>query len=377
VADFIREGINGSLIDWTENARKLAKTSFEAIQRVVGFGAMDCLSSVQSLSLGADYRRAHGGVLDAITHTTLQHDQARVTVGLRIHKGMRIDHLDQAAGSLAQQTYKRFRTILLVDGPWEYAEKIAARYDLPLICTGLEPDITHCSGLHRKAVEQCNTEFYKPLDYDDQLLPGYLERAVNTLDRSSADVYGCLLTTLEGDQLSPRWWPNKPVEAMFTGNPNDNQLPHSSVLMRAAACRAAGNYNAVAVGLGADDYSLWHRLHKSGAKILRDDEVRNVVYRIHEKNSLKIRKARYGNQNPNSGSAGKLIAGAAAASMALWVGADVHGAPAASSQQHVVPSVEKKVSTDLKRQDEPEKQANKVAPAKGKKTPIDLIPPQS
>ena len=47
----------------------------------------------------------------------------------------------------------------------------------------MEPDITHCSWLHRQAVEQCDTEFYKPLDYDDQLLPGYLERAVATLDR--------------------------------------------------------------------------------------------------------------------------------------------------------------------------------------------------
>ena len=318
ISEFIREGVNGCLIDWNDNPKRLAKSAHKAIGQAVGLGAMDCLSSVQNLSINAGYRETYGGVLAGLTHTSLQHADARVTVGLRIHKGMRIDHLDQAAASVALQTYKGFKTVLLVDGPWEYGESLAARYDLPLICTGLEPDITHCSGLHRLAVEQCDTAFYKPLDYDDQLLPDYLERAVATLDRTGRDVYGCLLMTLEGDQFSPRWWPNKPVESMFTGNSNDNQLPHSSVMLRTTACRAAGNYNTVAVGLGADDYSLWYRLHQTGATFYRDDEVRNVVYRIHEKNSLKIRKARYG-EVPSSpiGTVRKIAAGAAAASIAL------------------------------------------------------------
>ena len=378
VADFIREGVNGSLIDWNDHPKKLAKTAYKAIGQAIGFSAMDCLASVQPLSLNAGYRQTYGDVLASLTHTSLQHAEPRVTVGLRIHKGMRIDHLDQAASSLAGQTYKRFKTVLLVDGPWEYGESLAARYDLPLICTGLEPDITHCSGLHRKAVEQCDTEFYKPLDYDDQLLPEYLERAVSTLDRTGRDVYGCLLTTLEGDQLTPRWWPNKPVEAMFTGNPNDNQLPHSSVLMRTAACRSAGNYNAVAVGLGADDYSLWHRLHKTGAKFVRDDEVRNVVYRIHEKNSLKIRKARYGNGVQAGGSKGKLVAGAAAASLALWLGPKMDSAQAAPLDpapvaQHAAGM--KQTPSDLDRK--PEKEKEKKVPVKKEKANKDWAPPTS
>lgn len=371
VAEFIREGVNGHLIDWNENPKKLAKASYHAILQAANFGAMDCLSSVQHLSLAGSYRQAYGDVLAKLTHTSLQHAEPRVTVGLRIHKGMRIDHLDQAAASLANQTYTRFKTILLVDGPWEYGEQLAARYDLPLLCTGLEPDITHCSSLHREAVEQCDTEFYKPLDYDDQLMPGYLERAVATLDRTGRDVYGCLLTTLEGDQLSPRWWPNKPVETMFTGNSDDNQLPHSSVLMRTAACRKAGNYNAVAVGLGADDYSLWYRLYTSGAKFVRDDEVRNVVYRIHEKNSLKIRKARYGNLPKPS--VGKLAAGAAAAaSIALFVGPKAEGAPVTpQGQQQATPHVESGKAAQKK------DDATKPVKDKNKKTKFDLVPPGS
>jgi hypothetical protein len=54
---------------------------------------------------------------------------------------------------------------------------------------------------------------------------------------------------------------------------------------------------------------------------VRDDAVRNVVYRIHEKNSLKVRRARYG-----PGAKGALIAGAAAASIAIAPLGLAHGA---------------------------------------------------
>jgi hypothetical protein len=154
-------------------------------------------------------------------------------------------------------------------------------------------------------------------------VPTYLERAVATLDRTRADVYGCLLMTLDeaSGQFSERPWPHKPLETMFTGNPGDNMLPHSSVLMRTSVLCKAGSYQEKAVGLGADDYNVWYRIHKSGGKFVRDDAVRNVVYRIHDKNSLKIRKARYGaaeaaKPGPTKG---RWIAGAAAASIALWV----------------------------------------------------------
>jgi hypothetical protein len=367
VADFVTEGINGALIDWDDDPRRLARVSYDAILRAVNCKQMACLRSVQDLSVRARYRRAHGEALARLTHTSLQGDEPRVTVGVRIHKGMPIDHLDHAVSSLALQTYRRFKTVLLVDGPWPYAEKLAERYDLPLIATGKEPDITHCSSLHRRAVEQCDTEFYKPLDYDDQLLPEYLERAVATLDASRADVYGCLLMTLQDGEVSPRWWPSKPLETMFTGNSDDNQLPHSSVLMRTRACLAAGNYNERAVGLGADDYHLWYRLYRAGAKFVRDDAVRNVVYRIHEKNSLKIRKARYG--KPGSGSLGKIAGAAAAASIALFA------APGANAAEAPAPGKPQVTRPEVKRKDEKQKGAHPGVPAK--LFPDDLLPPQS
>ncbi|MCH2063090.1 MAG: glycosyltransferase [Roseibacillus sp.] len=313
IADFIRNGQNGYLIDWNDNPKRLAKVAHRAILKAVKLDPVKCLASVDQLSLGSNYARAYRPVLARLTHTGLQHDDARVTVGVRIHEGADPSYLDDAINSIATQTYRRFKTVLLVDGSWSFGEKLAARYDLPLICTGLEADIEHCSWLHRQALEQCDTEFYKPLDYDDQILPNYLERAIQTFDQKGVDVYGCLLNTLEEGQITPRLhWPNKPLGTMFTGNSDDNMLPHSSVTMRTSIALKAGNYQERAVGLGADDYHLWHRMFKAGGEFFRDDEVRNVVYRVHDRNSLVIRRERFGHSNKRK----QLLAGAAAAGIA-------------------------------------------------------------
>tara|TARA_R110002096_G_scaffold16106_22_gene55120 strand:+ start:756 stop:2618 length:1863 start_codon:yes stop_codon:yes gene_type:complete len=317
IADYIKRGYNGYLIDWNDNPKALAKVAYGAILKAAKLDPMNCLASVADLSTAAGYSSAHSLVLGKLTHTSLRHESARVTVGVRIHQGVDEELLEDAINSICCQTYQNFKVILLVDGPWAMGERLAKRFGLPLICTGVTADIEHCSWLHRQAVAQCDTEFYKPLDYDDQLVPEYLERAVATMDQKNLDVYGCLLMTLENGEIMPRLhWPNKGLETMFTGNSDDNMLPHSSVLLRTKMVLQAGNYQERAVGLGADDYHLWDRLYKVGAEFYRDDEVRNVVYRIHEKNSLKIRRERYGHSNKRKMEMLKK-SGAAAAGIAL------------------------------------------------------------
>jgi hypothetical protein len=92
-----------------------------------------------------------------------------------------------------------------------------------------------------------------------------------------------------------------------------------------------------------------------------------VVYRIHEKNSLKIRKARYGPAEATKPgtSRARWIAGAAAASVALWA-TPGPGAPKAAKgaePAHVSPADAGK-SKDKKA----------AKPAKGTKA---LTPPHS
>jgi hypothetical protein len=332
IAQWIKPRVNGYLIDWSESPKTLAKDAYRAIQKAVKLDGAKCLASVANLSLGANYAQTYRPVLAHLTHTRLQNPGARVTVGVRVHQGTDLDCLDDAISSVAMQTYRRFKVMLLVDGPWSFGEKLAQRYDLPLICTGKTADIENCSWLHRQAVAHCDTEFYKPLDYDDIMLPNYLERAVHMMDDRKLDVYGCLLNTLQDGEITPRLhWPNKPLDTMFTGNSDDNMLPHSSVLLRTELALKAGNYQERAVGLGADDYNLWYRLFKAGATFHRDDEVRHVVYRIHEKNSLNIRRARFGHSNKRK--AGLITTGAAAASIALMTPGQTEGSPSSSDDE--------------------------------------------
>lgn len=338
IASRIRNGYNGYLIDWNANPKKLAKAAHGAILKAATLSGIDCLASAAPLSLAANFAEANRGILAEMTGTALRHPEARVTVGLRIHQGTDLTKLDDAVCSLASQTYKKFKVTLLVDGPWSFAEPLAARYGLPLICTGMAPDIEHCSWLHRQAVAQCDTEFYKPLDYDDQLMPTYLERAVHVIDKRKVDVYGCLLMTHENGVVSPRLhWPNKGLETMFTGNSDDNMLPHSSVLMRTEIARKAGNYQERAIGLGADDYHLWYRIHLAGGKFYRDDEVRNVVYRIHEQNSLKIRRARFGETEKKKKQS--LLQRAAAAAGITVLAGPLFGATACAEKPAEAPPV--------------------------------------
>ena len=192
-----------------------------------------------------------------------------MTVGLRIHKGMPIESLDQAASSLALQTYRKFKTVLLVDGPWEYGEKLAERYDLPLICTGEEPDITHCSWLHRQAVEQCDTEFYKPLDYDDQFMPGLPgargrhagphKRGRLRLPADDAAERASFAAAGGRTSRSRRC-------SRATSTTTSFRTRRSCSAPKSSA--TAGNYSERAVGLGADDYNLWYP-HPQGGRDVR------------------------------------------------------------------------------------------------------------
>jgi hypothetical protein len=103
--------------------------------------------------------------------------------------------------------------------------------------------------------------------------------------------------------------------------------------------------------------------------------VRNVVYRIHEKNSLKIRKARYGDHTSTPPStASKLAASAAAASIMLGI---VHRMDAHAS----APIVQKQMASQSPLKAESRAAARKQQPAtppvKSKQKKKDLTPPQS
>ena len=122
----------------------------------------------------------------------------RVTIGVRFHRGGNEDWLHQALDSVQKQTYPHYHTILLIDGEEVFAEDLAKRFGKPYLCTNVHPHISHMSQLHRMGLGSCQTEFYKPLDFDDQLFPEYLEYAVQKMDSLNLDLYSCRMKHLCG-----------------------------------------------------------------------------------------------------------------------------------------------------------------------------------
>ena len=105
IADFIKNGQNGYLIDWNDNPKRLAKVAHRAILKASKLDPVKCLASVDRLSLGSNYARAYRPILANLTHTGLQNENARVTVGVRIHEGVDASFLDDAINSIASVSY--------------------------------------------------------------------------------------------------------------------------------------------------------------------------------------------------------------------------------------------------------------------------------
>ena len=153
IADFIKGGYNGYLIDWNDNPKRLAKIAHRAILKAAKLDPVKCLASVDQLSLGSNYASAYRPVLANLTHTGLQHENARVTVGVRIHEGVDASFLDDAINSIAAQTYRNFRTVLLVDGSWSFGEKLAERCEICyIIGTYILAQGPCLSSLHRSTL---------------------------------------------------------------------------------------------------------------------------------------------------------------------------------------------------------------------------------
>ena len=82
--------------------------------------SVKCLASVDELSIGSNYARAYGPALARLTHTSLQHSDARVTFGVRIHDGVEASYLDDAINSLrivlaADEAYRTGQVVSLND----------------------------------------------------------------------------------------------------------------------------------------------------------------------------------------------------------------------------------------------------------------------
>ncbi|MCK5921067.1 MAG: glycosyltransferase [Methylococcales bacterium] len=67
IADFIQNGKNGVLIDWSSNPKKLAKVAHKALLKAAQLRSVDCLASANDFSLAGNFANANRHILGQMT----------------------------------------------------------------------------------------------------------------------------------------------------------------------------------------------------------------------------------------------------------------------------------------------------------------------
>ena len=189
-------------------------------------------------------------------------------------EGVRPRMLRRAIRSVAEQTYKPTRTLVVVDGPISSSEQVNSQQGLDaidVVHTGEKLGVARARNL---GVANAHTEYVAFLDDDDWWLPPFLESFLET----GCDIGLASFWKHSQGRLVPEKTP--PVvlhpRSFFVSNPG---LRGSNLVIRAAAYRDVGGFDAALPSL--NDLDLGVRLARQhNLKYVRSRE-RTVVFNQH------------------------------------------------------------------------------------------------
>ena len=190
--------------------------------------------------------------------------------------------LNKSILSLVNQTYKKFKTIIVLDECWEKTKSmiINSNYnlDLTILTKEKKEGLSYAKNFGLKYVD---TEWVGFLDADDLYLPTKLEQQINYIKNNNVDFLGthCWNINKDDDDLFPSCFDNTHnithediSNRIFT----ENILTHGSMLIRTNSINTLGGYQDVR---GMEDWDLWKRAINNGYKIHQIPE-RLYVYRL-------------------------------------------------------------------------------------------------
>jgi glycosyltransferase involved in cell wall biosynthesis len=191
--------------------------------------------------------------------------------------------LDKAMNSLVNQTYKNFKTIIVLDECWDYTQKMIelANYnlDLTILKKDKKQGLSYAKEFGLKHVE---TEWVGFLDGDDLYLPDKIEKQLHYLENNEIDFLGTHAWNIIGindDNLLPSCFDvNDNITHLDIFNKifSENVLTHGSMLVRKNALLELGGYRDIK---GMEDWDLWQRAINNGYKFYQIPE-RLYIYRL-------------------------------------------------------------------------------------------------
>lgn len=191
--------------------------------------------------------------------------------------------LNKSILSLVNQTYKNFKTIIVLDECWNKTKGMidTSNYDLDLtiLIRNKKEGLSYAKnfGLH-----YVDTEWVGFLDADDLYLPTKLEQQVNYIQNNEVDFLGthCWnINSTNDDILFPSCFDNNHnITHLEISNKifTENILTHGSMLIKKNIINNLGGYHDVR---GMEDWDLWKRGINNGYKFYQIPE-RLYTYRL-------------------------------------------------------------------------------------------------
>lgn len=172
--------------------------------------------------------------------------------------------------SLRSQTYKDFKTIIVLDECWNKTKKMIENNIFYDDCLILERDKKEGLAYAKNyGLSFVDTEYVSFLDADDLYEPRKLEKQVEFIKDNDVDFLGTHASNINisSREIKTPSCLNENTyithEDITNALPNINPLTHGSMLIKMKALKELGYYNHVR---GSEDWDLWKRAAKAGYK---------------------------------------------------------------------------------------------------------------
>ena len=218
------------------------------------------------------------------TQTIYKH-KMRLTVLVCVHITNEFHDLllNKALQSLVNQTYKDFKTLIVLDQCWDKTKELISSFDYDLDLEILIKDKKEgLSYAKNFGLQHINTEWVGFLDGDDLYLPSKIESQVNYINNNDVDFLGTHRFHIgPHDDNNTRNGDFNDVNKYITHSeiefalPYENILTHGSMMIRKKCLDELGGYNDVR---GMEDWDLWKRAMNKGYRFYQIPE-RLYTYR--------------------------------------------------------------------------------------------------
>ena len=175
--------------------------------------------------------------------------------------------LNKSIQSLVNQTYKNFKTVIVLDECWEKTKEMisSSNYvlDLTILTKEKKQGLSYAKNF---GLFHIDSEWVGFLDADDLYLPTKLEEQVKYIENNNVDCLGSKSWYINGNDeqvLYPNWYLNN-EETPFCESHDDiknkifesNVLTHGTMLVRKECLNKLNGYQDIR---GMEDWDLWKR----------------------------------------------------------------------------------------------------------------------